>query len=90
MVEYARKSRREKDDATRVRLLQQMCRDLRKRSLVNKVFVSVSCDANGLLLERDIGKQEQIISKIKVDGDMQGEKRLYNVIKTITKLCCIR
>lgn len=74
MIGYARKSTCKKDDDSRVRLLNLMCKNLKNRPLVSKVFASVYCDANESLLERDLNKQEHILSQIQADGDMQGEK----------------
>lgn len=74
MIGFARKSTCEKDDDTRVRLLNLMCKNLKNRSLVSKVFASVYCNVNGPLLERDLNKQRLILLQIHADGDMQGEK----------------
>jgi hypothetical protein len=75
VVGYARKSINEKNDQARVRLLDQMCKNLKERPPVNKVFVSVSCNADDELLTRDIKRNEDLLSKINADGDMQGEKK---------------
>ncbi|KAI9245808.1 hypothetical protein EDC94DRAFT_653537 [Helicostylum pulchrum] len=51
VIGYVRKSICEKDDDSRVRLLNLMCENLNNRSLVSKVFASVYCNANEPLLE---------------------------------------
>ncbi|CAO3643861.1 unnamed protein product [Mucor hiemalis] len=53
-IGYIKKSTGEKDDSTRIRLLNQMSTNLKERSLVIKVFASASCDANQPLLARDL------------------------------------
>ncbi|CAO3699674.1 unnamed protein product [Rhizopus microsporus] len=70
VIGYARKSTCEKDDALRVHLLNQMCKNLKDMSLVCKVFASVHCNANESLLERDLNKQEYILLQIHADCDM--------------------
>ncbi|ORE13746.1 hypothetical protein BCV71DRAFT_188603, partial [Rhizopus microsporus] len=67
VIGYARKSTCEKDDALRVHLLNQMCKNLKDMSLVCKVFASVHCNANESLLERDLNKQEYILLQIHAD-----------------------
>ncbi|KAG2233115.1 hypothetical protein INT48_005859, partial [Thamnidium elegans] len=49
IVGYARKSRTNDNDESRIRLLQQMARRLKERSLVEKVFVSPCVNANELM-----------------------------------------
>ncbi|KAI9481055.1 MAG: hypothetical protein EXX96DRAFT_522599 [Benjaminiella poitrasii] len=71
VIGYARKSICEKDDDSRVRLLNLMCKYLKSRSLVSKVFASVYCNANEPLLERDLSKQKLLLPQILADGDMQ-------------------
>lgn len=72
IVGYVRKSKQEIDVDNRIRLLQLMVDRLHSRSLVDKVFVSVSCSSNDPLVQRDINPND-IIEKLKhVDGDMQG------------------
>lgn len=78
IVGYARKS-------TNVRLINQMCKNLKERSLVNKVFASVSCNADEELLTRDKKRREDLLSQINADGDMQGKNRRLSTIIIITK-----
>lgn len=70
IVGYVIKSTSEIDGQTRVRLLDQMCKNLRERSLLSKVFASVSYNAVEELLTRDKKRREDLDT----DGDMQGEK----------------
>ncbi|KAI7901686.1 uncharacterized protein BX663DRAFT_571681 [Cokeromyces recurvatus] len=48
-----------------------MCKNLKERSMVNKVFVSVCCNTNDELSARDQKRNEKRLSKINADGDMQ-------------------
>ena len=72
IIGYARKSRTNENDESRVRLLQQMTRRLKERSLVDKVFVSPRANANDLMVERDSTKDEDLLKQLNVDGDAQG------------------
>lgn len=74
VIGYARKSACEKDDDSRVCSLNQMRKNLKDRSLVSKVFVSVYCNADEPLLGRDLNKQEHTLSQIHTDDDMQVRK----------------
>ncbi|KAG2201915.1 hypothetical protein INT46_001574 [Mucor plumbeus] len=86
VIGYIRKSTGEKDDNIRIRLLKQMCCNLRERFLVTKVFASVSCNANQPFLARDSKKNHDMLSKINVDGDMQD---LLAYIYTKEKICIV-
>ncbi|KAG1037632.1 hypothetical protein G6F43_012821 [Rhizopus delemar] len=86
VIGYARKSTCKKDDDSRVRLLNLMCKNLKNRSLVSKVFASVYCDSNESLLERDLNKQEHILSQIQADGDMQ-DMLVY--ISSLERVCIV-
>lgn len=57
-----------------------MSQNLNKRSLVSKVFVSVSCKAEDELLTRDKKRNEDLLAKINADGDMQGKKKNSTII----------
>ncbi|ORE10849.1 hypothetical protein BCV72DRAFT_198897, partial [Rhizopus microsporus var. microsporus] len=72
---YARKSVGEKNDQARVRLLNKVCQSLKERSLVNKVFVSVSYKADDELLTQDNKRNEDLLAKINAEGDMQDKKK---------------
>ncbi|KAI8095814.1 hypothetical protein BDF21DRAFT_374229 [Thamnidium elegans] len=86
IIGYIRKSTGEKDDSTRIRLLNQMSTNLKERSLVTKVFASASCDANQPLLARDLKKNTDMLSKITADGGMQD---LLTYIRTRDKVCIV-
>ncbi|KAI9365858.1 hypothetical protein BD770DRAFT_312748, partial [Pilaira anomala] len=53
---YARKSSCGKDEDNRTRLIQRMFHNLRNKSIVDKVFVSKSSDANQPFDTRDINE----------------------------------
>ncbi|KAG0960160.1 hypothetical protein G6F31_010933 [Rhizopus arrhizus] len=86
IIGYARKSRTNENDESRVRLLQQMTRRLKERSLVDKVFVSPRANANDLMVERDLTKDEDLLKQLNVDGDAQD---LLNYINQNKKICLI-
>lgn len=75
IVGYARKSRTNENDESRIRLLQQMTRRLKERSLVDKIFVSPRANANELMMDRDLLKNEDLLKQLNVDGDAQGKKK---------------
>lgn len=75
IVGYARKSRTNENDESRIRLLQQMASRLKERSLVDKIFVSPRANANELIVERDLIKNEDLLKQLNVDGDAQGKKK---------------
>ncbi|KAG1140683.1 hypothetical protein G6F37_012940 [Rhizopus arrhizus] len=86
IVGYARKSRTNENDESRIRLLQQMTRRLKERSLVDKIFVSPRANANELMVERDLIKNEDLLKQLNVDGDAQD---LLNYINKNKKICLI-
>lgn len=75
IVGYARKSRNNESDESRIRLLQQMAKRLKERSLVDRIFVSPRANANELMVERDLIKNEDFLKQLNVDGDAQGKKK---------------
>lgn len=75
IVGYARKSRTTENDESRIRLLQQMARRLKERSLVDKIFVSPRANTNELMVERDLIKNEDLLKQMNVDADAQGKKK---------------
>lgn len=85
IVGYARKSTTNEDDDSRVRLLSQMIRRLRERSLVDKVFVSPRTNANDLMVDRDLVKNEELSRQLNTCGDAQGKKHqcISSLILTI-------
>ncbi|KAG2233818.1 hypothetical protein INT48_005971, partial [Thamnidium elegans] len=86
VIGYVRKCICEKDDDPHVRLLNLMCKNLKNRSLVSKVFASVYCNANEPLLERDLNKQKIILPQIHADGDMPDLKVFLKNNPNIKKL----
>jgi hypothetical protein len=72
IVGYIRKSKQEIDVDNLIHLLQLMVDRLQQRSLVDKVFVSVNCNSNEPLVQRDINTNSMIKKLEHVDGDMQG------------------
>jgi hypothetical protein len=68
VIGYSRKSKGSETEETRIKLLQPMCGCLRKRSLVDCVFVSYSCNASDLLHLRN-KRQEKALE----DGNTQGK-----------------
>ncbi|KAI9473520.1 MAG: hypothetical protein EXX96DRAFT_463841, partial [Benjaminiella poitrasii] len=86
IVGYARKSRTNENDESRVRLLQQMARRLKERSLVDKIFVSPRANANELMVERDLTKNEDLLKELNVDGDAQ---KLLNFVDQNKNICLV-
>lgn len=72
-IGYARKSYGNEDNDTRIRLLKMMCENLKERSLVDNVFVSITSKADELLAERDTKNQNQL-DELNVDGNTQGKQ----------------
>lgn len=73
IVGYCRKSKQTNDDSEdRQRLLQQHVKKLKVRYLVDKVFVSVCCNAYDPIVDRDVQKNTIMNELTSVDGDMQG------------------
>lgn len=68
MIGYARKSKGNETEETRIKLLQLMCGCLRKRLLIDCVFVSYSCNASDPLHLRN-KRQEKALE----DGNTQGK-----------------
>ncbi|KAL0144890.1 hypothetical protein V8B55DRAFT_1407661 [Mucor lusitanicus] len=86
IVGYARKSTTNEDDDSRVRLLSQMIRRLRERSLVDKVFVSPRTNANDLMVDRDLVKNEELSRQLNTCGDAQD---LLNYVSQNEKICLV-
>ncbi|KAG1048854.1 hypothetical protein G6F43_008787 [Rhizopus delemar] len=72
VIGYARKSKGEKDDIKRTRLLNLMVENLKTRSLVDKVFISPNSSAGDPFSKRDENKREELMSQISANGDTQG------------------
>ncbi|KAI8968621.1 hypothetical protein BDB01DRAFT_733140, partial [Pilobolus umbonatus] len=71
IIGYARKSKNEKDDDSRIRLLNQMAQKLEERSLVDMVFMSPTTNSNEPISSRDISKDNEMMSQLKAHGDTQ-------------------
>lgn len=74
MVGCCRKSKQTHENSNdRQRLLQQQVEKLKKRSLVDKVFVSVYCKSSEPIVNRDLKNSRNVINELaSVDGDMEG------------------
>ncbi|CAO3626028.1 unnamed protein product [Mucor hiemalis] len=70
VVGYARKSRTDKSEDTRTRLMNTMCENSKTRSMVDKIFVSCKSDANEPIASRDIDDKDYQSSEI-ADGNTQ-------------------
>ncbi|CEP13859.1 hypothetical protein [Parasitella parasitica] len=64
IIGYVRKSPSDVDPETRLKLLQKMVDNLLDRSLVDKVYVSVSSPASSPFNERDLNKTGEIMEKL--------------------------
>ncbi|KAI9272515.1 hypothetical protein BY458DRAFT_546748 [Sporodiniella umbellata] len=71
IVGYARKSRTNVNDESRIWLLQQGASRLKGRSLVDKIFVSLCANANELMVEKDFIKNDDLLEKLTVNVDAQ-------------------
>ncbi|KAI9489340.1 hypothetical protein BDB00DRAFT_770731, partial [Zychaea mexicana] len=72
IVGYCRKSPDNEAARDRLRLMQHMVGRLRERSLVDKVFVSLSCKSNQPISERDCYTENEDMSTLStiIDGSM--------------------
>ncbi|KAG0173072.1 hypothetical protein DFQ28_009242 [Apophysomyces sp. BC1034] len=70
------------DDESRINVLKRMSNKLQQRSLVQKVFASVSANANDALLKRDLVKND-ILEKLEIDGDMQDTLTYISCTKNV-------
>ena len=66
-------------------LFNQMCKNLKQKSLVSKVFAFVSCRINEPLLQRYLNKKGNLLSQVDVHGDMQSEKMKHSIVIIIIK-----
>lgn len=72
VIGYARKSKTKENDETRSNLLNIMCKNLKMRSMVDKVFVSFKTSSSDPIMDRDLGDDSKILEKLDVDGNTQG------------------
>lgn len=78
IIGYARKSPSDDDIETRLKLLQQMINNLRDRSFVDKVYVSISSHAYLPLNERDSNTSNEIMKKLEhLTGSTSGKIIVY-------------
>ncbi|GAA5796711.1 hypothetical protein HPULCUR_002086 [Helicostylum pulchrum] len=71
IIGYARKSKNEKNENIRIRLLNQMAQKLEERSLVDMVFMSPNTNSNEPITNRDVSKNNEMMSQLKANGDTQ-------------------
>ncbi|KAI8388577.1 uncharacterized protein BYT42DRAFT_528538 [Radiomyces spectabilis] len=79
IVGYVRKSLTNDKEAKRIKLLQQMCDNLKQRSMVDVVFGSTHSKANDPFCSRDLTKRKQTVEDDDDLGNTQG--------KTSIQLC---
>lgn len=72
IVGYCRKSKTTKDRGEVVKSLQNMITGLKSRSLVDYIYVTVSCNAKTPINRRDLKKNMLIGELSGVNGDAQG------------------
>ncbi|KAI7851228.1 hypothetical protein BDC45DRAFT_445925, partial [Circinella umbellata] len=75
IIGYCRKSPGNESVENRQRLLKHMVGRLQERSLVDKVFVSLSCKSNQPISERDSNLKKKDLNFLNkfTDGSMQGK-----------------
>ena len=66
VIGYARKPRTKESDETRSNLLNMMCKKLKMRSMIDKVFVSFKSSSNDPIIDRDLDD----------DGNTQGKNAI--------------
>lgn len=86
---YIRKSPTGETEDTRVRLLNTMASRLKNRCLCSKMFVSPCSLSTAAILERDIPKPLQILSKLDCIGDTQGKEDYDNLLTPILISKCL-
>lgn len=79
IIGYARKSKNEKNENIRIRLLNQMAQKLEERSLVDMVFMSPNTNSNEPITNRDVSKNNEMMSQLKANGDTQGKTYRLNI-----------
>lgn len=78
IIGYARKSKTKESDEKRVHLLNEMCKKLKTRSLVDKVFVSFKTNINDPIVNRDLADDNELFEKLDADGNTQGKNALID------------
>lgn len=74
IIGYARKSVGYEDLETRIKLLRLMCRRLKERSIVDRVFVFYSSQASDLLSQRDMKQENELLTQLFAEGSTQGKQ----------------
>lgn len=75
-IGYARKSKTKENDETRSNLLNIMCKKLKTRSMVDRVFVSFKTSSNTPIMDRDFDDNSKVLEKIDTDGNTQGKNTI--------------
>lgn len=75
VIGYARKSKTKESDETRSDLLNIMCKKLRMRSMVDKVFLSFKTSSNDPIMGRDLA-DNKLLEKLDADGNTQGKNAM--------------
>ncbi|KAG0175427.1 hypothetical protein DFQ28_000046 [Apophysomyces sp. BC1034] len=84
---YARKSKATREsDEDRVRLLQMMVSRLKKRSRVQRTYVTISCNSKDAMIMRDMPRPELIDKISNIDSTIQD---LLLFLKASTKSTCL-
>lgn len=73
VIGYIRKSRTKESDESRLKLLNMMCKKLKMRSMVEKIFVSYKSSASDSIMDRDVEDDQQVLEKLDADGNTQGK-----------------
>lgn len=76
VIGYARKSRSKETNETRTKLLNMMCKKLKMRSMVEKVFVSFKTSTNDPIMDRDLDDDKKVLEEIDADGNTQGKNAI--------------
>ncbi|KAG0763983.1 hypothetical protein G6F57_004622 [Rhizopus arrhizus] len=81
VIGYARKPRTKESDETRSNLLNMMCKKLKMRSMIDKVFVSFKSSSNDPIMDRDLDDDSKVLEKLDADGNTQDMLRYVSAKK---------
>lgn len=84
VIGYVRKLRTKESDETRLNLLNIMCKKLKMRSMVEKVFVSFKTGSNDPIMDRDLDNDKEVLKKLDADGNTQGKNVIVGSFFTHT------